>query len=478
MIGRQVEIQEMTKLLTSTSAEMLAVIGRRRVGKTFLIRKVYAQHIRFEIVGTQHATQTEQLSNFKIQLQLYFSKDAPKKRPKNWLEAFNNLSQCLEKEALRSKKKLIIFIDELPWLAETSKKKFVEALGYFWNSWASKRNILIVICGSAASWITNHVVNTKGGLYNRITKSIHLKPFTLYESKLFLESKNIHLNNYQILQLYMALGGIPHYLDQVEAGRSASENLQKICFETSGTLYNEFQNLYEALFKNAHQYIAIIKALQSKWQGLTRQELLQVIDKKDGGTLTKIMNDLLLCDFIIQVQAYNHKKNHITYRLIDEYSIFYLSFIDGHKKMIKEYWLKKSQSNDYKIWSGYAFENICFRHQSQIIKAMQLMVIQTDMSSFYSRGNDEVPGTQIDMVLKRADKVINLFEIKFYQEPVFLSKSDALGLRTKMAIFKNITKTKKQLFLSMISVFGVAENEHSNGLVVNNITADDLFAAL
>jgi uncharacterized protein len=473
MIGRQQETKEMHKLLTTPNGEMLAVLGRRRVGKTYLIRNAYANKICFELVGVENGNVKEQLGNFKTQLKHYFGDAASKKQPKNWLEAFNQLSTLLQKN--NTNEKQVIFFDEVPWLGQTSKTKFIQALGYFWNSWASQNKIVVVLCGSATSWITNHIINSKGGLHNRITKKIHLQPFTLQETKQLLSIKVPQINNAMVLQLYMTFGGIPHYLNQIEYGKSAHEIIQSICFAATGNMYAEFDALYKALFSNANEHIEVVKILHSKWKGLTRQELLKALQKKDGGSLTRVLNELVQCDFVIAQNTFYNKKNAIIYRLIDEYSIFYLSFIDGKKNVPADYWLQTSQTNTYTIWSGYAFENICFRHLQQIKQAMDLSAIIANFSSFRFKGNDDLPGTQIDLLLDRADKVINLFEIKYYQDPIFLTKTDATSLQNKLAIFRQATKTKKQLFISMISAHGVAPNKNSQGLLAHNLTADNLF---
>jgi uncharacterized protein len=473
MIGRDIEIKEMQKLIQTSDGEMLAVLGRRRVGKTYLIREVYKNNIALEVVGLQNASTIQSLTIFKNQIKKYFGDNAPSSRPKSWLEAFNTLADILEKTDLTKKK--VLFFDEVPWLGDSSKKKFIEALGHFWNSWASNHNVIVVICGSAASWILNHIVNTKGGLYNRITKQLYLKPFTLYETKKYLKSNGVVLDHNHIIKIYMAFGGIPHYLKQVEPGLSATEVIQKICFETNGALYTEFENLYKALFKGSEVHIAIVKALQTKWHGLSRQELLAVLNKKDGGNITETLNELIQCNFVLELPSYTEKKNHKVFRLIDEFSIFYLSFMQNSNSKTANHWLKKSQTQEYKIWCGYAFENLCFRHTRQIIHGLGLNVIHTEFSSFYHKGNSEIPGTQIDMVLDRADQAINIFEIKYYDEPFILTKKYAHDLRTKIAIFKAATKTKKQIFLTTITIHGLLRNEYTNGFIMNDIVGDDLF---
>jgi uncharacterized protein len=472
MIGREHETQIMKQLLVSPKSEMLAVVGRRRVGKTYLIRNVYEDQIKFQIIGSQHTSLVQQLTNFKQQLQKYFGDLAPKKRPANWFDAFHQLSLCLDQQT--SRKKPVIFIDELPWLAETSKKKFLDALGYFWNNYANTQKIIVVICGSAASWIIKNIVNAKGGLHNRVTKLIHLKPFSLQETKLFIQSKNIFLNHHEMIQLFMVFGGIPYYLDQIRASRSVAQIIQETCFDMNAPLFNEFDNLYKALFAYPDKYIDVIAALKSKWSGLTRQELIDITGKKDGGSLTKVLNDLVQCDFIIAVPSYNNKKNHIVYRLLDEFSVFYLSFRTTSITN-KDHWIHIASSQAYKSWCGYAFENVCFRHPTQIVRALELQAINTKFSSFYFKGNSDLPGAQIDLVLERADNIIHLFEIKFHTEVFFITKAYSQDLRTKMAVFRQQTSTRKQLFCSMISVFGIGANSHSSGLISHSVTGDDFF---
>lgn len=476
MIGREYEIRQMHQLLQSYDGEMLAIIGRRRVGKTYLIRQTYSEFMSFEIIGVQNETNAMQLKNFYQKLKDYFGDKVPDKKPSDWLDAFNQLKICLEKSKnKKSKKKQVIFFDEVPWLADNSKRRFIEALGYFWNSWASQQKIVIVLCGSASSWIVKHIVNTKGGLYNRITKLLHLKPFTLYETKRMLESNGVNLDPYQIIQLYMAFGGIPHYINQIRHGLSAIEIVQKLCFNDHSIFKNEFDNLYDSIFSGTENHVKVVRALQKKWSGLTRQELLETLDVKDGGNLSKVLKELVQCDFVLETNSYLKKKNHITYRLIDEYSIFYLSFIEGQKRVSPTHWMNVTKSQAYKVWSGYAFENVCFRHQNQIVRAMQLQAIHTEFSTFKSKGNSESLGTQIDMLLDRADGIINLFEIKFYNEPIILTKSYAEELRRKVAIFRTHTKTRKTIFVSMISVFGNILNENSRGFLAHDIKGESLF---
>lgn len=472
LIGRYKERAVLVKALQSEEAELIAVIGRRRVGKTFLIRTVYAASIKFELAGIQDAPLKEQLQNFSLRLNRTAKGDKTIPKPKNWLEAFYQLMDYLE--TLPEEETKVVFFDELPWLS-THRSGFLRAFGVFWNSWASINNIKVVICGSAASWMIQKVVNNKGGLHNRITKTLHLKPFNLYETELFFKKKNIFLDKYQIAQLYMAMGGVPHYLKEVQGGMSAAQNIELICFSDTGLLKNEFSRLYPALFEHADNHIAIIRALASKPNGMLRKDIIKAANLTSGGSITNVIDELEESDFISAYYPFGKKKKEKIYRLTDEYSLFYLKFIEEQIPEGGEVWQKISQTQSYKSWSGYAYESIALKHITQIKKALSIGGVHSSTSTFYKKGSSTALGTQIDLLIDRNDHVINLCEVKFYNTSFSLDKSDATHLRQKMAVFQEITKTNKQLFWTLITTFGLQHNEHSLGLVQQVLTLEDLF---
>jgi hypothetical protein len=473
LIGRSKEQEVLLKALESRRPEMVAVIGRRRVGKTFLIQNVYAKNMVFQISGIQDGTLREQLKNFTYLLKQTFGAVVPVEKPTSWLDAFQQLITCLETQT--SKEKQVVFFDELPWLA-TRRSDFLKGLSFFWNSWASQKNIVVVICGSSASWMIQKVVEHKGGLHNRLTKRVHLYPFNLYETEAFLKSINVNFNRYQIVELYMAMGGIPHYLNEVEGGLSAAQNIERICFSPVGLLNNEFSRLYPALFENADNHIAVIKALAEKWQGMTRNEIIALSKLTDGGGLTRCLDELISSGFVSTYFPFGKKKKEILYRLTDEYSLFFLQFIENKAHKGKNIWMELSQTQDYKSWSGYAFESLCLKHIPQIKKALGISGVYAETSSFYQKGTAQEPGVQIDLLIDRKDNVINVFELKFYSGLMTLSKSYSEELREKITIFKEITQTRKQVFLNLLTTFGLKQNEHSIGLIDKAMTMDVLFA--
>lgn len=370
--------------------------------------------------------------------------------------------------------KIVLFFDELPWIA-TKRSGFLKAFGVFWNSWASMKNVVVVICGSAASWMIQKVVRDRGGLHNRITRRIQLRPFNLRETKAYFQSRAINLNHYQIIQIYMALGGIPHYLKEVEGGQTAAQNIDRIFFSNNSFLREEFDLLYPALFDNPEQHTKIIRLLAEKWKGLTRKELIDTGRFSNGGTLSKTIEELIQSGFIKPFYTFGKKKKGIRYRLIDEYSIFYLKFIENKRLEERGMWKKFSQTQTYKIWTGFAFENICLKHISQIKRAMGIGGIYSETSTYLIKGNETQKGVQIDLVIDRNDQAINLFELKFYNTEFTISKDYAATLRKKRTIFKNNTQTKKQLFWTILTTFGLDHNEHSLGLVDQVMTMDKLF---
>ncbi len=473
LIGRKAEQATLKAALQSDEAEMIAVTGRRRVGKTFLVRSFYNTKIDLEFTGVQHAPRREQLDSFHFVLKQFAGKQHDLTPPKNWLEAFHQLITVLENKK-KKKQKQVLFFDELPWLA-TKKSGFLRAFGFFWNNWASKNNIVVVICGSATSWMIEKIVKDRGGLHNRITRRINLQPFTLAETETFFKSQKIRLTRYHIVLIYMMMGGIPHYLKEIKAGKSAVQNINDICFSNEGLLADEFVNLYPALFEDSDNHIAIIKALSTKLKGLTRAGIIDIAKIPNGGGMTKVLNELIYSGFVSAYYPFGKKRKDMLYRLTDEYSLFYLKFIEKKKRNIKDTWQALSQTATFKTWSGYAFESVCLKHVTAIKEALKIGGIYAEPSSFLFQGNDVVPGAQIDLLIDRNDQAINLCEMKFYNTEFTINKSYAKQLRNKIAVFNEVSKTKKQVFLTMVTTFGVAENKYSQDLVDNNLTMDMLF---
>lgn len=467
-VGRQKEIKRIVNANKSLKSEFIAVYGRRRVGKTYLIRNTFDKKISLQISGLANATLKEQLENFHITL----NKQSKKKEfssPGDWLTAMGQLEEFLESKRGRK----IIFMDELPWF-DTPKSKFIQALEHFWNSWASARkDVTLIVCGSAASWMTHKLINNRGGLHNRISLKIKLEPFSLNECEQYVKARKIHINRYQIIQLYMTLGGVPYYWDEVKAGLSATQNIQNICFAADGLLKNEFYNLFRSLFNNSENHIKIIETLATKSRGLNREELIKLSKLPNAGSTTRILNELEESGFIRKYIPFGKKIRNSLYQLSDFFSLFYLKFMKDTSSTDGLDWNTMIDSPQYRAWSGYSYEQVALWHIPQIKKALGISGIQTKVSSW--RTKDSEKGAQIDLVIDRRDQTINLCEAKFSINPYSISKKYASELRNKIGLFKSETQTRKSVFLTMITTYGIEENIHSTGLVQNSVTMDNLF---
>lgn len=373
------------------------------------------------------------------------------------------------------KEKVVIFIDEMPWL-DTPKSGFVSALEYFWNQHASKmNNVILVACGSAAAWMKKKLLKSKGGLYNRVTQRLKLEPFDLKQTKAFCEHKNLKFSHYQMIQLYMVMGGVPFYLNELSKGKSVIQLIDEICFSPTGLLSDEYEQLYYSLFKNASNHVDIIEALANYPYGLIRNELVKKSGLPDGGTFTRTLNELIESGFILKYQPFQKKQKDSIYRLIDMYSLFYLKFIKNNVSDLPNRWQTLSNLPQFTSWSGYAYENICMIHTKQILKKLGLAGTFTSISSWFHKGNNESPGAQIDLLIDRKDGVINLCEAKFTNKEFLISKDYVGQLRRKRAVFEYVTQTKKTVVTTLITTYPAIQNQYYLNEIHSEVTMDDLF---
>lgn len=469
IIGREIEKMLLSEIYESTEAELVAVYGRRRVGKTYLIREYFKKELAFNFSGQINGIVEDQLANFNTKLSEQLRYKTETIPPATWQEALARLKAYIV--PIVKKKKAVIFFDEFPWI-DSHKSGFLSAFDYFWNDWASTQpNLKVIICGSSASWMIRKVIRNRGGLHNRVTRKIRLLPFTLNETEAFLKSKKITLERYHITQLYMVLGGIPHYLKEVRKGESFSQAIDRICFSKDGLLRNEFNELYGSLFHKFENHQAVVKTLSSKTEGFTRKELIEKSKLSTGGTTSLVLQELEESGFIIGYVPFDKNKNEIVYKLNDEFTIFYFKFIENLKTTGS--WDKFSIGANWKIWSGLAFEAVCHKHIIQIKQALGISGIYTEISSW--RGKSSNQGTQIDLLIDRADQCINLCEIKFHENKYSIDKVTAENIADKIQIFKEKTKTKKSIFVTFITIFGLLENEYKLSRVQSEIKIDDLF---
>jgi uncharacterized protein len=367
----------------------------------------------------------------------------------------------------------VVFLDELPWLA-TKKSDFLSALEHFWNSWASARaDVMLVVCGSSASWMVNELIKNKGGLHNRVTDRIRLEPFNLRETELFLRARNPNIDRYSIVQLYMVMGGVPFYLDAVSEQESAMQNIERICFTRNGVLREEFTFLLQSLFSKAEQHITILTALSKKNKGLTRNQLVEVTKLHNSGRLTLMLSELEESGFVQAYTPFGKNKREMLYRLSDFYTAFYFKFIRNTTLLDENNWLNALESGRYQAWKGYAFEQVCLSHIRQIKRALGIQGIVSQTAAWQSTDVDA--SAQIDLLIDRKDRVINVFEIKFSENSYTITQSYAAQLAQKIAIFKEKTQTRKSVFLTMLTPFGVQPNAYASAMLQHNLKMDVLF---
>ena len=470
IVGRHKEQQILRECMESRKAELIAVYGRRRVGKTFLVKNFFEGNFDFYCTGIYEGTKKEQLANFATALQEAFAL-GNKPRLTDWFEAFEQLKSGIKS---LNKDKIVVFIDEMPWF-DTPRSRFLKAFELFWNSWgADQQNLKVVVCGSATTWIMSNLLGDKGGMHNRVTRRLKISPFTLAETAEMLLSQGIEMDRYQIVQLYMALGGVPFYLQKVKAGYSAAQCIDQLFFEDNAELAIEYNILFRSLFKEGTKYRQVVECLSKNMRGMTREELLQSLKWEDTGKVSAILENLCNCDFLRCYAAYGKKERSKMYQLTDMFTLFHLRFVKGYSGGDANHWSTMANTKSIEAWSGYAFEQVCLSHISQIRQALGINGIQTDISSWSVKGSHEKRGSQIDLVLERGDRIIDLCEMKFAEGRFTITKDYAEWLRERKDIFRESTKTSKTLHIVLVTTWGLQHNSYAS-TVQREITMEDLF---
>ncbi|MGN1173652.1 MAG: ATP-binding protein [Muribaculaceae bacterium] len=469
IVGRKDEIRQLNEYYHSGRAEFIAVYGRRRIGKTFLVRSLYKDEMAFEMSGSIDSPSGTQISNFKYALKEFSHNNT--EQIKSWGDAFYELKQLLKTKLGRGR--IIVFIDELPCL-DTPRSGFQEAFEHFWNSWASAQpEIMLIVCGSATSWIISNLIDSHGGLHNRITHEMHLAPFTLHETEEYLKERGFTWSRLQILQVYSALGGVPYYLDLLQRTQSVEQNIDRLFFSEHGELRREYDRLYVSLFRNSELYTKIIELLSKTRQGVTRKEIAEKISMSSGGTLTKALNELKNCDFIRSYYTRDKKikKTELVYQLTDLYTLFYMNFCNK-ASTDPSYWSHINGKPAQNTWYGLSFERICMHHIPQIKKALHVDGIYTEFYSWRSKLSQHA--SQIDLIIERADNLVNLCEIKYSQSEYSMTKDEEMKIRNRVSDFISETGIRKGILTTFITTYGLRQNTHS-GVAQVQVTMDELF---
>jgi len=469
IIGRKAEQEALGDFLESEKSEFIALYGRRRVGKTFLIRESLSSEFVFYATGILDGSGTVQIANFNKEIINYGGSSL--KPAENWSEVFSNLNILIETSNKDNKK--VIFLDEIPWMC-TPRSGFLSALDHFWNRYASMRkDVLLIICGSAASWIIKNIVNNTGGLHNRLTGQIYLKPFNLHECETYYRAKGIDIPRYQIAEAYMIFGGIPYYMDFIKPKYSLAQNIDEIFFKENAPLSNEYTNLFKSLFKNASNHLSIIESLAEKNYGKTREEIIRNNGISEGGGLSKVLGELIASGFVREYKFFGKKKKDRLYQLIDPFTLFCLRFKQKRDIYSSDFWLRFYTTPAHSAWVGYAFEILCLLHIAQIRAALGISGVLTEIYAWRSKSYD--PGAQIDLVIERGDQVINLCEIKYASSEFVIDKTTDKNLQNKRAAFIAETRTRKSAQTTMITTYGLKKNVYQAGIPFE-VDLDDLFA--
>lgn len=471
IIGREKEQHDLLRLLEQEEPQFCVVYGRRRVGKTFLVRETFANRFAFQHTGLANAGKSDQLREFRESLRAAGMQHP--KTPKSWYEAFGLLQEHL---STLSAGKKVIFIDELSWL-DTPKSNFISALEHFWNGWATARNekdIVLIVCGSATSWLVNKIVKNRGGLHNRLTMKIYVQPFTLQECQQYAEHLRLEFSKRDLLEAYMVMGGIPYYWSFLRRGMSLAQNIDRLFFSMDAPLSDEYDALYASLFRNPAPHIAIITALAKKNSGMLRKELLDATHFADNTTFSQAMQELEQCNFIRRYLAFGKKERDTVYQLMDNYTLFYFRFIAENHHHDEYYWSHSIDTQQHTAWAGFAFERVCLWHLPQMKRALGIDGVITSAQSWQTKATDEHSGAQIDLLIDRNDNIINLCEMKFCNTEYAITQQEDAKLRNRKEIFKMGTGTRKSVHLTMVTTYGVRHNAYWNN-IQSEITMEDLF---
>ena len=470
MIGRKSELIRFQEAMESDQSEFIAVYGRRRVGKTFLIRQAFANHFTFAHTGIAKGSMHEQLVNFQDSLIDCGYKDCP--IPQSWLEAFRYLKKVIaESNDIRK----VVFIDEMPWM-DTPRSNFTAALEHFWNGWASARNdVVLIVCGSATSWIINKVIRNKGGLHNRITGKIHLRQFSLKECEEYASARHLGMSRSQIAEAYMILGGVPHYWSFLKKDASLAQNIDRMFFSEDGELKDEFDELYASLFKRKEPYETIVTELAARKSGMTRDELVAKTGMANNGRLSERLAELEQCGFIRSYHVIGACSSAIVYQLMDSFTLFHFNFIKNNIKHSERFWSSSLGSPMYHAWRGLSFERLCLQHVNKIKEAIGIGGVDAEVGCWRHVADGQCPhGAQIDLVIDRADNVVDLCEMKCTDSPYRILEGDMSEMKRRCEIYRMVTRTRKSIHMLLVSANGTEPGMYRNEINCE-VTLNELF---
>ncbi len=468
LIGREEERRTLEEAFGSGRAEFVAVCGRRRVGKTYLVRRALRDRFAFFHTGISGVGMEGQLKAFAVSLERSFGR--PFDVPKDWFSAF----RLLEKSLGRGRGRKALFFDEMPWM-DTPRSGFLPALEYFWNAWASGRDdIMLVVCGSATSWIVRKLIESRGGFHNRLTHRIWLRPFMLRECSAFARAKGLAYDDRQIADAYMAFGGIPFYWELIRKGESPAQAIDRLCFAEGGELRREFAMLFASLFRRPERHVAIVEALGTRMSGMTREELIKAVKAEKGGLFSKALADLESCGFLRRYRFPGKKERDAVWQLVDPFTLFHLRFLADPAKRSRGSWLAGAESPARAAWSGLAFEQLCLLHVPQIKAALGISGVSTSVYACrIPPGPDGEPGAQIDLALDRADGIVNLCEMKYARKEFVVTEKYREALIDKVEAWKRAFGWRGAIHVTLVTAAGIRRNAAAD-VVQSEATLADL----
>lgn len=475
IIGRKQETAELMNIYHRKQAQLVAVYGRRRVGKTYLIRELFKDNFVFYHTGVsplelQDTNLIEaQLAAFNSSLIQYGEENDV--RPKDWTEAFSRLARLIDKAS--KDRRAVVFIDEMPWM-DTPRSGFMTAFEHFWNGWgAGQEQLMLIVCGSATSWIQDNLINSYGGLYDRVNAEIQLSPFSLNETEQMLKMQNVTLSRYDALQLYMATGGIPMYLSYVQPGFSLAQIIDMLFFNRKAKLKDEFERLFNSIFRSPEPHKAIIRQLAKRHSGYSREEISQTTGIPSGKGLSDVLQALVASDFIEFYKPFGNSKRNMMYRLIDPFCLFYLNQVERRNRG-EHFWQDNENSPSLHTWRGMAFENACLSHVHQIKTAMGVGGVSSENYSWTMQSIEGQEGMQIDLIIDRSDRVVNLCEMKFVNTEFEVKSDYEMKLRHRLNWMREHVSRRHNVQMTLVTTYGLKYGLHS-GIFQRVVTLDSLF---
>lgn len=475
LIGRKKEIQELEKAYRSGQFEFIALYGRRRVGKTYLVSQVFEDRISFRHAASPNDEERQDEKGLlKMQLEVFYGSLLAQglkesKKPNSWVEAFLLLIRLFEGKD--PAERWVIFLDEFPWM-DTKRSNFIEAFSWFLNFWAAnQKNLMIIAAGSSTSWMLNNLIHSTGGLYNRVTNPIRLSPFRLQETEQFFREKGFDLSRYSIARIQMAFGGIPYYLNFLDRGEGLSRFVDRMLFEKGAKLGLEYDTLFRSSFEKGDLARKIAEYLGKRSSGYTRKEIVEGLKISDGKAVKDALDALQEGDFVLEYVPYKEAQNKKRYRLIDPFCIFYLHFVAGKRSLDPSFFADSVEPNS---WIGAAFENLCAAHLEQIKRALVISKLSSIEFSLVFPKEEDKKGAQVDLVLVRKDRIVNLCEMKFYGKPYVQTEKEHHSLTNRVARLKETLPATYSIAPVLITVFEPSSGGYPDDYV-QVLTLDDLF---